>query len=147
MTQENIGWLKVFGTWIACLSYASLVALILLPAPSKPDEGGWVNFKSNGTIHKVDPDEPVTILGERRHGPITTTIGPTSTTVTVLPNRESCKAFEDFGYANGAIMAQRILGENESLKEMSWPGYDPKMTCEQVVKDLFDSNIKESISL
>lgn len=46
-----------------------------------------------------------------------------------------CQPYIDYGYANGAIMAQRILGENKYTHD------DPSMTADSVAKMLYDDNV------
>jgi hypothetical protein len=53
---------------------------------------------------------------------------------------QDCSKDENFGYANGAVMATRILAENAWLKEQNTSGYDASLTCEKVVKQLYDEN-------
>lgn len=60
--------------------------------------------------------------------------------VTSTHEKIDCSKEEDFGYANGAIMPTRILSENAWFKDSGSNAYDPKMTCESVVRELYDQN-------
>ena len=61
-----------------------------------------------------------------------------------------CQPYIDYGYANGLVMVQRILGEQKFLKRL-WQkknlhesAYDESRTCEQVVKELYDVGFKNT---
>jgi len=49
---------------------------------------------------------------------------------------EICADAEDFGYANGLVMAGRVLGEQKFLNSQGWQGGNK--TCEQVVDELYN---------
>ena len=47
-----------------------------------------------------------------------------------------CSIYQDWGYANGLAMTQRILGEQSMLESMGL-SHDDK-TCEQVAEEMYD---------
>ncbi len=59
--------------------------------------------------------------------------------------QEKLEAYQDWGYNNGLAMPKRILGENEWFKKMGISTYDPNLTCEQVVDEMYETGLKNAV--
>lgn len=57
--------------------------------------------------------------------------------------QDKLKEYQDWGYANGLIMAGRILGENKWLVEIGWE--TEVLNCKEVVDDLYEAGYQDAL--
>ena len=90
--------------------------------------------------------------------PVTVSIKPledvTSTNGVSVNSQDLCSPYQDYGYANGVVMVQRVLEEQRWFKSLCTDpetgfgcpnGYDPKATCESIVRQMSDDNLDKAI--
>jgi hypothetical protein len=58
--------------------------------------------------------------------------------------QEKFQAYQDWGYYNGLAMPKRILSENEWFKKTGDNNYDPNLTCEQLIDEMYDIGYKNA---
>ena len=51
---------------------------------------------------------------------------------------KQCQPYQDWGYANGLAMPQRILGEQFMLASRGWEKKDNQKSCEDIVQEMYD---------